>query len=83
MKRIAKTVFPGRFASSGNLRYIAIPSTVIERMNLKVGDYLDVTVEWPEMEEYEIDDLANVEKIETFGAESEKKTSRRRRKQEE
>ena len=81
MKRIARTVFPGRFASSGNLRYITIPSSVIERMNLKVGDYLDVTVEWPEMQEYDVDDLANAENSES--PDGEKKTSKRRSKKEE
>ena len=83
MKRIAKSVFPGRFASSGNLRYIAVPSSVIDRMNLKIGDYLDVTVEWPEMEEYEIDDVPNSENMESSETENTDKKSKRRMKKEE
>ena len=58
MKRIAQTIFPGKFAKSGNLRYIAVPTSVVERMGLKEGDYLDVTITWPRMEEYDIDDPA-------------------------
>ena len=56
MKRIAKTVFPGKLARTGNTKYISVPTTVIERMGLKEGDYLDVTITWPEMQEYDIDD---------------------------
>ena len=58
MKRIAKTVFPGKLARTGNTKYISVPTTVIERMGLKEGDYLDVTITWPRMEEYDIDDPA-------------------------
>lgn len=61
MKRIAKTVYPGKLAKSGNMRYIGVPTSVIERMGLKEGDYLDVTLTWPEMEEYDIDDIVTEE----------------------
>lgn len=64
MKRIAKTVYPGKFARSGNMRYIAVPSSVVERMGLKEGDFLDVTLTWPEMQEYDIDDMAMPEETE-------------------
>lgn len=57
MKRIAKTAFPGKYAVKGNLRYIAVPANVIERMGLNDGDYLDVEISWPKIEEYEIDDI--------------------------
>lgn len=56
MKRISKTVFPGKFARKGSLRYIAVPSSVEERMGLKDGDYLDVEISWPLMEEYNLDE---------------------------
>lgn len=64
MKRIAKTVFPGKLAKTGNMRYIGVPTSVIERMGLKEGDYLDVTVAWPEIQEYDIDDLSVPEETE-------------------
>ena len=51
IRRIARTVYPGEFKRSGNLRYIAVPSSVIDRMGLREGDYLDVTLTWPETEE--------------------------------
>ena len=57
MKRIAKTIFPGKLARTGNTKYISVPTQVIERMGLKEGDYLDVTITWPEMQEYDIDDM--------------------------
>ena len=64
MKRIARTTFPGKYVERNSLRYVAVPVSVVERMGIKDGDYLDVTVSWPVLEEYEIDDLyapANVE----------------------
>lgn len=73
MKRIAKTVYPGKLAKSGNMRYIGVPTSVIERMGLKEGDYLDVTLTWPEMEEYDIDDIVTEE--------PEEKSKRTRKKQ--
>ena len=57
MKHIMKTVYPGKFAKTGNRYYISVPATVIERMGLEDGDYLDVTLEWPRMEEYDLDSL--------------------------
>lgn len=57
MKRIAKTTFPGKYVERNSLRYVAVPVSVVERMGIKDGDYLDVTVSWPVLEEYEIDDL--------------------------
>ena len=53
MKRIRETRFPGRFSVKGNLRYIAVPAPVVERMNLEDGDLLDVKVRWPKTEDYE------------------------------
>ena len=57
MKRIAKTIFPGKLARTGNTKYISVPTQVIERMGLKEGDYLDVTITWPEMQEYDVDEV--------------------------
>ena len=57
MKRIARTTFPGKYVERNSLRYVAVPVSVVERMGIKDGDYLDVTVSWPVLEEYEIDDL--------------------------
>lgn len=56
MRRISKTMFPGKFARKGSLRYIAVPSSVEERMGLKDGDYLDVEISWPITEEYNLDE---------------------------
>lgn len=50
MKRIKETSFPGKFSVKGNLRYIAVPAPVVERMNLEDGDLLDVKVKWPKTE---------------------------------
>ena len=47
-----KTVFPGEYKKKGNLRYIAVPVSVVERMNLKEGEYLDVIISRPETAEY-------------------------------
>ena len=57
MRRIAKTIFPGKLARTGNTKYISVPTQVIERMGLKEGDYLDVTITWPEMQEYDVDEV--------------------------
>lgn len=57
MKRIARTTFPGKYVERNSLRYVAVPISVVERMGIRDGDYLDVTVSWPVLEEYEIDDL--------------------------
>ena len=57
MKRIARTTFPGKYVERNSLRYVAVPVSVVERMGIKDGDYLDVTISWPVLEEYEIDDL--------------------------
>ena len=57
MKRIAKTIFPGKLARTGNTKYISVPTQVIERMGLKEGDYLDVMITWPEMQEYDVDEV--------------------------
>lgn len=46
-------MFPGRFSRNGNLRYIAVPSSVVDRMGLVDGDYVDVMITWPETEEYD------------------------------
>ncbi len=63
MKRIAQSTFPGKFAKNSNLRYIAVPSSVVERMGLIEGDYLDVTISWPKTEEYAIDEPRNAETV--------------------
>ena len=60
MKRIMKTTYPGRFAKTGTRWYVSVPATVIERMGLEDGDYLDVTLEWPRMEEYDIDAMRDL-----------------------
>lgn len=66
IKRIARTAFPGKFTKKGSLRYIAVPSSVEERMGLKEGDYLDVVISWPMMEEYDLEGLEEgVEKTHT------------------
>lgn len=52
IRRIAATTFPGKYSKRGSLRYIAVPSSVEERMGLKEGDYLDVVISWPTTEEY-------------------------------
>lgn len=57
IRRIARTAFPGKFTKKGSLRYIAVPSSVEERMGLKEGDYLDVIISWPKTEEYDIEDI--------------------------
>ncbi len=51
MKRIALTRFPSKFVKKGSQRYIPVPSSVEERMGLKDGDYLDIEISWPVMEE--------------------------------
>ena len=61
MRRIAKTIFPGKLARTGNTKYISVPTQVIERMGLKEGDYLDVTITWPEMQEYDVDEVMTAE----------------------
>ena len=38
---------------NGKNVYITLPSAVMERMELKKGDHLDVTVRWPRFEEVE------------------------------
>lgn len=55
--RIVKTSFPGKYTKKGSQRYIAVPASVEERMGLKDGDYLDVVVSWPEMEEIDQEGL--------------------------
>lgn len=55
IRRIARTAFPGKFTKKGSLRYIAVTSSVEERMGLKEGDYLDVVISWPITEEVDID----------------------------
>lgn len=40
---------------NGKNVYITLPSAVMERMELKKGDHLDVTVRWPRIEE--VDDV--------------------------
>ncbi len=36
---------------NGKNVYITLPAAVVERMDLKKGDQLDVTVRWPRTEE--------------------------------
>lgn len=62
IRRIAKTAFPAKFTKKGSLRYISVPSSVVERMGLKDGDYLDVVITWPIYEECDLED--NERKIE-------------------
>ena len=45
--RVIKTQFPGRYRKNGTLRYIPLPAEVVERMDLKENDPLDVTVTIP------------------------------------
>jgi len=78
MKRIAETTFPAKFTVRGTQRYVTVPAGVAERMNLRDGDYLDVTVKWPRMEEFDVDDLP-----EPAPAEEEKPKRGRRPKNEE
>ncbi len=42
------------------MRYIAVPSSVEERMGLQDGDFLDVVITWPIYEEYDLEDRDNV-----------------------
>ena len=58
MKRIAETTFPAKYTVHGTQRYVTIPVSAVERMGLRDGDYLDVTIKWPRTEDFEIDDLA-------------------------
>lgn len=51
MRRIKTTSFPSKYTKKGTQRYIAVPSSVEERMGLTDGDYLDVVITWPETEE--------------------------------
>lgn len=53
MKRIIKSQFAGKFAKNGSLRYIRVPASVVERMGLKEGEYLDITIRIPKREECE------------------------------
>ena len=48
--RIVKTTFPGKVAAMGRTVYIRIPKEVIDRMSLKAGEELDVTLELPSYE---------------------------------
>lgn len=48
--RISKTIFPGKVAIMGRTVYIRIPKEVIDRMSLKPGEELDVTLELPSYE---------------------------------
>lgn len=57
MKRIAETTFPAKLTVRGTMRYVTVPANVVERMGIRDGEYLDVTVRWPKTEDYEIDDL--------------------------
>ncbi|MBR6911827.1 MAG: hypothetical protein IKN41_08230 [Candidatus Methanomethylophilaceae archaeon] len=57
MKRITETTFPSKYTKRGNLRYVAVPSSVIERMGLRDGEYLDVTVKLPNWGDFDIDCL--------------------------
>ena len=56
IKRIAETAFPAKYVKKGSMRYVAVPISVEERMNLRDGDFLDVVISWPRTEEYEIGD---------------------------
>lgn len=60
IRRIKKTAFPAKFTKKGSLRYIAVPSSVEERMGLQDGDFLDVVITWPIYEEYDLEDRDNV-----------------------
>ena len=48
MKRIAKSTFPSKIVRKGKVSYLNVPATVVERMDLKEGEHLDVTVTLPE-----------------------------------
>ena len=52
-RRIVESSFPGKVMVNGKNVYITLPSAVMERMELKKGDHLDVTVRWPRIEEVE------------------------------
>ncbi len=54
MKRITRTCFPSRVTRKGNVNYLSLPAPVVERMDLKEGDYLDVTVSLPKVEEIDV-----------------------------
>ncbi len=49
--RIAHTPFPAKIATTGEVYYICIPKDVIDRMNLKVGEEVDVSLDLPKREE--------------------------------
>lgn len=57
MKRISETTFPAKLTVRGSLRYVTVPVNAVDRMGIRDGDYLDVTIRWPRTEDYEIDDL--------------------------
>ena len=48
MKRIAKSTFPSKIVRKGKVSYLNVPAAVVERMDLKEGEHLDVTVTLPE-----------------------------------
>ena len=48
--RIVKTTFPGKVATMGRTVYVRIPKEVIDRMYLRPGEELDVTLELPSYE---------------------------------
>ena len=48
MIRIAKTNFPSRIVLKGRVYYLNVPATVIERMGLQEGEYVDVRITLPE-----------------------------------
>ncbi len=57
IRRIIESSFPGRFVVNGSNKYVTIPSSVIQRMALTPGEYLDVTVRLPKTDKYEEEGL--------------------------
>lgn len=50
MNRIIETAFPGKLIRKANVHYINVPSTVVERMELHEGEYLNVVITFPKRE---------------------------------
>lgn len=57
MIRIAETQFASKYSTNRNARSITVPAIVAERMGLKDGDYLDVIIRWPKVEEYDVEQM--------------------------
>ncbi len=56
MKCVKETTFPAKYSKNGTLRYISVPILVVERMGLREGEHINVTISRPELIEYDVEE---------------------------